>query len=459
MKKIIPILILITILLPTIFALNIDVKKISANEVVILDLNKPATFDIQIKNNGDADNLVFYTYYTVNFSPKETIQINKDETKDITIEVYPPENLKTTGHQTFEYYIRSQKDDSTLTQKLIVNAVKLEDAFEIGASDVNTDAEEMTIYIHSKVNFKFENLKVKFSSPFFNLEDTITLEPNQKKEYTVELDKNDYKKLLAGYYTMTAKVEIENSKAEIETPIRFVEKNILIETSKEYGFLVNTKIITKTNEGNTISNTETVIKKNVFSRLFTTFNSEPDIVDRQGFAVYYTWNQEINPSEEMQIKVKTNWMFPVLIIVLIVLITVLTKYYSSRNLVLRKKVSFVRTKGGEFALRISVVVNAKKYLEKVSITERLPPLVKLHERFGSETPSRIDEKNKRIKWDFEKLEQGETRIISYILYSKIGIIGKFALPRTSAIFERDGKIMERNSNKAYFVIEQDEKRE
>jgi len=457
MKKIIPILVLITILLPTIFALNIDIKKISANEVIILDLNKPATFDIQIKNHGDADSLIFYTYYTPRFFPKGTVPIEAGETINVKLEVYPPENLRE-GHQSFEYYIRSQ-DDSESKQKLILNVVELGDAFEIGASDVNTEAEEMTIYMHSKVNFKFENLKVKFSSPFFNLEDTITLEPNQKKEYTVELNKEDYKKLLAGFYTMTAKVEMENLKSEIETPIKFVEKNILVKTSKEYGFLVNTKIITKTNEGNTISNTETVIKKNLFSRLFTTFNPEPNVVDRQGFAVYYTWNQEINPGEESGIKVKTNWMFPVLIIVLIVLITILTKYYSSRNLVLRKKVSFVRTKGGEFALKISVVVNAKKYLEKVSITERLPPLVKLHERFGSETPSRIDEKNKIIKWDFEKLEQGETRVISYILYSKIGIIGKFALPRSSAIFERDGKIMERNSNKAYFVIEQDEKRE
>ena len=136
-----------------------------------------------------------------------------------------------------------------------------------------------------------------------------------------------------------------------------------------------------------------------------------------------------------------------------------TRYYSTRNLVLKKRVSFVRAKGGEFALKVSVVIKAKKYLEKVNIMERLPPLVKLHEKFGVETPSRIDEKNRRIEWRFDKLQEGETRIINYIMYSKIGVVGKFALPRTTALFEKEGKILERNSNQTFFVIEPNSKRE
>jgi len=454
MKKTIFLLIAMMLVMPTIFALNLDIKKTSANEVVVLGLEKPATFDIQIINNGEAEELVFYTYYTIGFSPTETISIDEGETKEITIEVYPPKKLKETGYQAFEYYIRSKKDDSKVTEKLILNAVNLEDAFEIGSGEIDSESETMVVYIHNKINFKFENLNIKFSSPFFTHESTINLEPNQKKEFTVDLNKDDYKKLMAGFYTMVVDLEIEKLDAEIETPIKFVEKNILTETSKEYGFLINTKITTKTNEGNTLEDTETIIKKNIFSRLFTTFNPEPTLVERQGFNVYYTWNHEINPGEEYEIKVTTNWIFPFILIVLIITIVILTKYYSNRYLVLKKRVSFVRAKGGEFALKVSVLVDAKKYIEKVNVTERLPPLAKLHERFGSETPKRIDEKRKRIEWSFDKLEQGEKRMLTYILYSKVGIVGKFALPRTSALFEHNGKILERNSNKAFFVIEQ-----
>ena len=116
--------------------------------------------------------------------------------------------------------------------------------------------------------------------------------------------------------------------------------------------------------------------------------------------------------------------------------------------------SFVRAKGGEFALKVSIIVHAKKYIEKVNIIDRLPSLVKLYERFGKEIPSKVEEDKRRIEWEFEKLEAGEIRVISYIIYSKVGIIGKFALPTTTAIYQRDGKIKNTQSNMAFFMAEQ-----
>jgi hypothetical protein len=151
---------------------------------------------------------------------------------------------------------------------------------------------------------------------------------------------------------------------------------------------------------------------------------------------------------------KTNWLFPLLVILFIVTIVILAKQYSKTNLVLKKKVSFVNAKGGEFALKVSILVHAKKYIEKVSLIDRLPPLVKIHERFGGEKPLRINEKNRRMEWEFEKLEAGEIRLISYIVYSKIGILGKFSLPTATAIYEKDGDVHETESNRAFFVVEQ-----
>ena len=151
---------------------------------------------------------------------------------------------------------------------------------------------------------------------------------------------------------------------------------------------------------------------------------------------------------------KTNWLFPLLVILFIATIVILTKQYSKTNLVLKKKVSFVKAKGGEFALKVSIFVVAKKYIEKVSIIDKLPPLVKIYERFGGEKPSRINEKGKKVEWEFEKLEAGEIRMLSYIIYSKIGVMGKFALPATTAIYERNGEISESKSNRAFFIAEQ-----
>ena len=73
-------------------------------------------------------------------------------------------------------------------------------------------------------------------------------------------------------------------------------------------------------------------------------------------------------------------------------------------MIIRKKVSFVKSKGGEFALKVTLNLHARKYIEKIRLIDRLPPLVKLYEKFGIEKPIRTDEKNKRIEWAFEKLE-------------------------------------------------------
>ncbi len=81
-------------------------------------------------------------------------------------------------------------------------------------------------------------------------------------------------------------------------------------------------------------------------------------------------------------------------------------------------------------------------------------MVKLHERFGIEQPKRFSEKERKIEWYYEKLEAGETRVLNYILYSKVGVVGKFALPTASAIYERDGKVHEAESNRAFLLTEQ-----
>jgi len=258
---------------------------------------------------------------------------------------------------------------------------------------------------------------------------------------------------MAGYYTFQADIKSKGIEANLEGTLKFSEKDILTTNKKTYGVIINTNLIEKTNEGNVVAKTETVIKKNIVSRLFTHFSPEPNTVEREGFSVYYTWYNEIVPGEVLKITVRTNWLLPLVIVLLIVLIVVLVKKTSNRNMVLKKKVSFVNAKGGEFALKVMILVEAKNYIEKISIIDRLPFLTKVHEKFGGEHPSRIDEKNKRIEWNFERLQAGERRVFSYIVYSRIGVLGKFALPSATAVYERDGNVKEVHSNKAFFMLE------
>ncbi len=453
-KSVIPLfLILFFLMISFISSLNLKVEKTSSNEVLITDLKKPAQFDLEIKNLGSSDYVEFYNLLGFQMFPVGTTYIAGGEAKKIVLGIYPIGDLKERGHYTFDYFIRGT-DKTEQKQTLSFEIIDLKDAFEVGSGNIDAESRSIEIYIHNKKNFNFGNMTAKISSAFFDLDKSFSLGPNERKNFEVQLNKEDFKSLMAGYYTLKVDVNVDGKTAETEGIIKFVEKDIVTTNSNDYGFIINTNTIKKTNDGNVVAGAETVIKKNILSRLFTTLTPEPDSVERQGFTIYYTWTRNLNPGESLEITARTNWLFPLLVILLIVAIVLLVKQYSKTSIVLKKRVHFVRAKGGEFALKVSIFVHARKFAERVNIIDRLPPLVTLYEKFGGERPARIDEKNRKMEWNFEKLNVGETRVLSYIIYSKVGILGKFALPTASAIYEKDGEIHESESNRAFFITEQ-----
>jgi len=456
MKKYL-ILLLVLLIFPLVLAVNLDVEKQSSDEVMILGLSDPAVFDLNIKNDKSTDSFTIYTFFGSGSLPKDSFEIAQGETKNIQFTVHPPYDISRTGFTNFKYYIRGT-DNSEYEGELLVKVIELEDAFDIGSGEINPESNSLEIYISNKVNFNFDNLDVTFSSAFFNLEETFSLSSKERKNFQIILDKEEFKKLTAGFYTLTAKINTPNKTADVEGIINFAEKNVITTDIENYGIVVRTKIITKSNDGNVAEIIQIIVEKNIISRLFTSFSPQPDDVARNDSKISYSWNRELKPGEELEVKVKTNWFLPIIFIFLIVSIVVFVKEYTKTDLKLRKKITFVKSKGEEFALKISLLVHAKKQLGNVIITERIPPLLKLYEKFGKEYPVRIDEKMKKAEWHFKGLEMGEKRLITYIIYSKLGVLGKFELPRTIARYEKEGKIHKTQSNKVFFITEQKQER-
>ncbi len=453
MRKIFLWVMIIFLILPLVSAINLKIEEQTSDVALIKGLDMPAIFDLKITNYGDGDNFIFYNFFGSDIFPKGTVSIGSGETKDVQVGIYPREDLNQEGKIKFDIFIKGQNGEQ-MSYPLMVNVIKLNKAFEVGAEEFKPDSNNVSVYIKNIANFNFDNIDAKFKSSFFNFEKTISLKPYQKKSFEINLNKDDFRDLIAGFYTLDTEVNVDDQKANVQGTIKFSEKDIVTNSQNEYGVIIYTKRILKTNEGNVVSESSTVLKKNIISRLFTTFSPEPDIVERQGLSVYYTWERKLKPGEKLEIVVKTNWLLPLLAILLIISIVILTKQFSKTNLSLKKKVRFVRAKGGEFALKISIVINARKYIERINVIDRLPLLAKVHERFAGEMPKKVDEKNRRIEWHFDKLEAGESRIVSYIIYSKVGVLGKFALPTATAVYEKDGEVREAESNHAFFIAEQ-----
>ncbi len=452
MKKI-GLLVAFLLIFPLVFAIELKVTKQISEEVLVLGVENPAVFNIQIKNSGQTDDFEFFNLLGFSMAPKGTTRIKQGETANIELIIYPRQDFQSRGFYNFNYYIRSASNKGTIPEVAILKIVDLKDAFEIGVKEFDPESEKVKVYIKNKEDFNFKEMSAEFSSVFFKDKEEFTLDSKEEKEFEFKFNYEDFKKINAGFYTLTADIAVGKNKTKIEGIINFKENQNIKTTKESSGWIVNIQTIKKENLGNLNYLTQITAKKNIISRLFTTLSPSPDNSERKGIFVEYIWEREIKPSENIKIEITTNWTLPLVIIGLIVVLVLFIKKYQKTDVVVKKSINFVHSKNGEFALKVSLIVNAKKYLEKVNLVDRLPQLVKVHSQFGGQSPVRVSEEKRRIEWNLEKLEAGEIRTFSYIIYSKVGFLGKFALPTATLIYEREGQLRDAQSNQVFFMAE------
>jgi len=433
---------------------QLQIKKQAVVDAVVPETKQPAVYNLEITNLGEDDNFQIYSLVGIGIYPNDTFSLGAGQTKDIEVKLYPEEAvLKNPGTFNFVYKIKGERTGIT-EDVMLIRIINLKDALDINSYNIELDAGTSKVYVRNKVSLAFPEIKARFHSAFFDFNKNFSLNANEEKEFDVTLDKEQIKNLFAGEYIITSDIETYGAKARIENSFRYAEKEFVKTDEIKKGFLIYSQnIVNKINEGNLPSIAQIIIKKNIISRLFTTFNIEPNRVERKGFAVTYIFQKEIKPGETFTVRATTSWLYPLIIIIAVIIIILLVKTYSSTFIILRKRTTYVRTKGGEFALKVSLDVKARNYAEKINVVDKIPSLVKVHERFGAIPPTKIDEKNRRLEWSIDSLQPGEQRVFSYIVYSKIAPIGKFELPQATAVYERDGKIHEVESNKVFFLTE------
>ncbi|MEM3113148.1 MAG: hypothetical protein QXI33_01860, partial [Candidatus Pacearchaeota archaeon] len=325
--------------------------------------------------------------------------------------------------------------------------------FDVNAENINPDAPTVSISFYNIEDIFYDKVDIIFTSPLFNEYRISTeLKPYEKKTIEVPLNSPDFKKLVAGTYTIKTTYIYNGRANSIDRSVKLLEKSGLSVDEDRAGFIVRKYSIEKKNEGNIPTIADIYINKDIISRLFTTFSSDPYKVERKGFIVTYYWQKELSPDESLKIESTTNLTFPLLLLIALVIIVYLFRMVSLTYLLMNKRVSFVKTKTNDFALKVTLKVKARKFVEKVIIYDRLPAVSKLHEDFGIK-PTKVDYERGRIQWDIPRLAEGEERIFTYIIYSKIKVVGKFELPPASAVFEKDGKVQHSKSNKVFFINE------
>jgi hypothetical protein len=450
MKTTLLLTLLTLLIIQPVQAIDLNINTIPISNTAIRDLKEPAVFDLVIENNEDSGEFEIYSLVGVDITP-DTFSINSNAIRTIRILVMPQKALLSkNGFLTFEYLIKDS-NDKIQKKTLTINIADLESSFDITFNNVNPNSETLQASIKNKVSKDFNNLELEFSSAFFEHKETLNLNAFEIKEINIPLDKEKIKPLNAGSYLTNTKIKFTDKTANKEAMLNFLEQENLDSKESFSGIIKRRHEITKHNVGNVKKSVTIKIEKNLISALFTNFNVNPTKSQFNRFSRQYIWEKELVSNEELKVISTTNWFYPIFLIILIIFLIFLAKKYSINHLILNKNVSFVKTTGGQFALKVTLRIKAKKHIEKIRLIDKLPHLVKLYERFGAIPPDEIDLNNHRLSWQIDSLNQGEERVFSYIIYSKIGVVGRFELPSARAVYERDGKLRQTDSNKAFYI--------
>ena len=449
--KTLPLFLILGLLcLSTISALEISAE--SDTNVIVRDIENSIQLTLKI-TNATPGTYNLYTLADLSIKPSETFEIT-DDPFEKTFTINPTQNLDTDGYYSFTYILNHRGFEKT-EKNMVIKLLNLEDTIEIYSESVDIDSSQIKFYVQNKESVELKNLSAKFSSILFETEKTFDLKPKETIEITVSPDKNKLKKTKAGIYLIESTFQTQNGKKKIDGNLYLGEKKGITTTEDKSGFLIRTETITKINSGNVDESIQIKTTRNIFSRLFTSFNIEPMFTDRKGFSVEYTWIKEkLKPTEAYTIKAKTNYVLPFFIIVIVTIALLGAKQFFETKIEIKKSVSHVKTKNGEFALKVSLSLKAKKNIENLTLIDKVPAIVKIYKKFGMVKPDKIDAESRRIHWHIGDLRAGEVRIFTYIIYSKVGIVGKFSLPEALAVFEKDGKIHEVDSNKVFFMSDQ-----
>lgn len=429
------------------------------NDIAVKELSIPAKFQVTLKNSGNtADYVEFYTFVDAMLSPKGAIKLEAGEDKKISLEVYPSSKLKyeRTGSYTFVYYMKSQHQEP-LENRLVVRILPLKDMVNIDIPTIITlDTKEFDAILENKEDFGFDEASLRIKSAFIDSTKTISLNGLARKNVTFEIDTSKLRSVMAGKYLAMIYFSVGKASFSIEKEIDLREKSNIATTEKETGnIFYSTLAITKKNEGNVVSDVSIMIKKNIFANTFTTLSRKPDSTEKSAAFYTYQWEAALKPGESISVEINTNYLLPLGILAVIAVISIIIAIYFSSPLVIRKKVRRIKSKTGEFALKVMIQVKARKDMSKVILRDRIPHLAELHERFGTIKPARVDKARRMIEWEMPEIKKGEEHIFSYVLFSKVSILGGYHIPPSFATFEIRGKSKQASSNKVIFMSEEE----
>jgi hypothetical protein len=437
-------LILCTIVLSSANA-DFTISKKAVHDIIAIELSIPMQYDVTINNEGSQRSYEFVSLVPGTIEPRQPVVV--PDGKSVTIPVYFLPSERVRYRFNFEFFVRDDQgksvQDSMFANILPVNEIV---SIKVPVNVARNDA-SMPIIITNSKNIDLGNVVVFVNSVPVTASTSVDVPANSEVTASVPLALTNIKVTEAGSYPITVTLQLNNEyNYTVTQNSQLTEYSEIFEETKiKRNFFGYEKTITRRNNGN-IKQLITVEYKysSFIEKSFTSFNIEPNVRETGKS----TWQKQLAPGETFTIISNTNYAIPIIILMVIFLAIIAYILFKRRKVIVSKKALRVKTKGGEFAVKVVVLLKniSSKEVANLTLVDRLPLTTKLYEKFGSVQPDQID-KN-RVTWKFPMLLPGEEIVTSYIIYSKIDMVGTIELPSASLTFTGDkGKKHTSTSNK------------
>jgi len=308
------------------------------------------------------------------------------------------------------------------------------------------------------INLQNRNIKnitkldIKLASNLINQETSVALGPLEKKivKLTAELDPKTPPQI--DILTVTFTVDGQELSPAIKEGFEIVSYSDVQQTTGgvKKGFLSTTEEITFLNKGNVMAQQSYEKQTNFLRKIFTRSDPRAFQASREEGS-FLTWSFALQPGESKTIKVTESYL-PLFVIIALLGVVALGWYVTRSPVVIRKEATIVGLSEGGIS-DVKVVLHVKnrtsKTFKDVKITDKIPHIARVGKDFqvGTLKPKKIFTSPKHgtvLRWEIDRMEKFEERIISYTLRSKLSILGGFRLPQAVMKF-KDSKGKEKTT--------------
>lgn len=452
-------LVILTIFLTAslIYAANFEIKEIP-NDIIVFD-GENATFSLEIENN-----MVYKDYYkidSVDFNwllndklSLVNLEVPAGGSKIIPLTFEPAKTLEKKMYGV-NLMVTSQatntKIEKTL-QLLLASPSSVFDVELIGPDQVDSrkDDNKVELKISNNFNNDYKDLIIVLSSDVFNENKKITLLSKETKleEFNLRIDKEAEEgehKVDVSFYSDNKLV----GKNEISLMISHY-KGIREIITNDNSFLLYKEYTKKINDGNSVAYQKFTKKMAFFQKLCTRTTPKPEIIIKENGNYIMTWNLELEPGEETEINIITNYRTPLIGLLLLLAIAGVSYYNLRRDILVNKKVMTIKSGKDVSKTKVLLTIRnkGKKLIKNIKIMDRTNNVADTPNEFGSLEPFKINKIGKSIEliWKIDSLGAGEEVKISYDVESKVHNGGTLLFPPALARYSHNNKTFVSKSN-------------